>query len=76
MRIDPEGYLYTRVKVSDCEEIIDKTIVAGELVERLAYKKDGKVYAKKNEIPVLSEAESALCWSTAARSIPIPSAST
>lgn len=51
MRIDPEGYLYTKVKVSDCEEIIDKTIVAGELVERLAYKKDGKVYAKKNEIP-------------------------
>ena len=51
VRIDPEGYLYTRVKVSDCEEIIDKTIVAGELVERLAYKKDGKVYAKKNEIP-------------------------
>ena len=51
VRIDPEGYLYTKVKVSDCEEIIDKTIVAGELVERLAYKKDGKVYAKKNEIP-------------------------
>ncbi|MDR0886142.1 MAG: NADH-quinone oxidoreductase subunit NuoF [Clostridiales Family XIII bacterium] len=51
IRIEPQGYLYTKVKIEDCEEIIDKTIVAGELVERLAYTKDGQVYARQDDIP-------------------------
>jgi len=44
VRIEPQGWLYTKVKVEDCEDIIDQTIVKGELVERLAYKLNGKVY--------------------------------
>ncbi len=51
IRIEPEGYLYTKVKLSDCEEIVEKTIVGGEHIERLAYKKDGVVYKKQDEIP-------------------------
>ena len=51
VRIDPQGWLYTKVKVSDCEEIVEKTIEKGELIERLAYQQDGQVYAEKNSIP-------------------------
>ncbi|MBQ4577739.1 MAG: NADH-quinone oxidoreductase subunit NuoF [Clostridia bacterium] len=52
LRVEPEGWLYTRVKVTDVEEIVDKTVLKGELVERLAYHdENGVLYAKKNEIP-------------------------
>ena len=51
VRIEPQGWLYVKVKVEDCEEIIDKTIISGECVERLAYTEDGKVYIEQKEIP-------------------------
>ncbi|MCI8805666.1 MAG: NADH-quinone oxidoreductase subunit NuoF [Clostridiales bacterium] len=51
VRIEPQGYLYTKVKIDDCMEIIEKTIENDEIVERLAYKKDGKVYKVQEEIP-------------------------
>jgi len=51
VKIEPFGYLYIKVKVEDCAEIIDKTIVNDECVERLAYTKNGKVYTKQEEIP-------------------------
>ena len=51
LRIEPQGYLYTKVKLSDCEEIVEKTIQKGELIERLAYQKNGSVYAQQDEIP-------------------------
>ncbi len=51
VRIEPQGYLYTKVKLEDCEEIIEKTIENNEIVERLAYKKDGKIYKVQEEIP-------------------------
>jgi len=51
VKIEPVGYLYIKVKVEDCEEIIDKTIINDECVERLAYTKNGKVYTKQDEIP-------------------------
>ncbi|MDR0858345.1 MAG: NADH-quinone oxidoreductase subunit NuoF [Oscillospiraceae bacterium] len=51
IRIEPQGYLYTKVKAADCEEIIDKTILRGEHIERLAYTLDGEVYKKQDEIP-------------------------
>jgi len=49
--IEPQGFLYTKVKLSDCEEIIEKTIQRGELIERLVYSNDGTIYPKHNEIP-------------------------
>lgn len=51
VKIEPVGYLYIKVKAEDCEEIIDKTIINNECVERLAYTKNGKVYTKQEEIP-------------------------
>ena len=51
VRIDPQGWLYTKVKVEDCEEIVEKTVLHGEYIERLAYKKGGKLYQKQDEIP-------------------------
>jgi NADH-quinone oxidoreductase subunit F len=49
--IEPEGWLYTRVKPEDCGEIVEKTIAGGELIGRLAYQKDGVSYPQRDEIP-------------------------
>jgi len=51
VRIEPFGYLYIKVKSEDCAEILDKTIINDECVERLAYTKNGEVYKKQEEIP-------------------------
>jgi NADH-quinone oxidoreductase subunit F len=49
--VEPGGFLYTRVQLADCEEIIEQTIRKGVAVERLSYQKSGKVYPKRNDIP-------------------------
>ncbi len=51
VRIEPEGWLYTKVRPEDCPEIVDRTIVRGEPVERLAYQKGGDAMLKQAEIP-------------------------
>ena len=51
VRIEPQGWLYVKVKVEDCEEIVEKTVIGGECVERLAYTQDGIVYKEQKEIP-------------------------
>jgi NADH-quinone oxidoreductase subunit F len=52
LRIEPMGWLYIKVKIEDCEEIVEKSILNNEVVERLVYKdKDGNVYKKQEEIP-------------------------
>ena len=51
LQIEPEGFLYTHVRLEDCDEIIQKTILGGEAVERLLYELNGVRYAKHNEIP-------------------------
>ncbi|MBQ8196483.1 MAG: NADH-quinone oxidoreductase subunit NuoF [Clostridia bacterium] len=51
VRIEPQGWLYVKVKEEDCEEIIDKTIVKGECIERLAYAENGVIYKEQKEIP-------------------------
>ncbi len=51
LRIEPEGWLYTKVKAEDCEEIVEKTVIGGECIERLVYKRDGKIYKEQSEIP-------------------------
>jgi NADH-quinone oxidoreductase subunit F len=51
VRIEPQGWLYTKVKLEDCDEIIAKTIMQGEHIERLAYQKGGVVRPKQEEIP-------------------------
>ncbi|MDR1863435.1 MAG: 4Fe-4S binding protein [Treponema sp.] len=49
--IEPAGYLYTRVRLEDCEEIVEKTIAGGKLIDRLVYQKNGLSYPKRDEIP-------------------------
>ena len=51
VRIEPQGWLYVKVAVEDCDDIIEKTIVNGECIERLAYTQDGVVYKEQKEIP-------------------------
>ena len=51
VRIEPQGWLYTKVKIEDCEEIVEKTIVGGECIERLVCVQDGKIYRRQEEIP-------------------------
>ena len=38
VRIEPQGWLYTKVKQEDCEEIVNRTIIGGEMIDRLVYK--------------------------------------
>jgi NADH-quinone oxidoreductase subunit F len=50
--VQPEGWLYTKVKPEAAEEIVEQTIKNGKPVERLAFKSpDGKAILKKAEIP-------------------------
>ena len=51
VRIEPQGWLYTKVKLEDCEEIVEKTIRRGECVERLAYTQNGEIFRRQDEIP-------------------------
>ena len=51
VRIEPQGWLYTKVKVEDCEEIVEKTIIGGECIDRLVYKKNGEIYREQSAIP-------------------------
>ena len=51
VRIEPYGWLYTKVKLADVDEIVEKTMAKGEIVERLAYRQNGKIYQKQDEIP-------------------------
>src|SRR5699024_8641885 len=52
VRIEPEGILYTKVKVEDVASIIE-SILTGNLVEHLLYHdpQNNEVYAKEHEIP-------------------------
>ena len=51
VRIEPQGWLYTKVKLEDCEEIVEKTILGGEFIERLGYHKLGETVQKQEDIP-------------------------
>ena len=51
LRIEPQGWLYVKVSLDDCEEIIEKTIVNGQCVDRLAYTQNGQIYREQKEIP-------------------------
>ena len=51
VRIEPQNWLYIRVTENDCEEIINKTMLLGECIERLCYTENGVVYKEKDEIP-------------------------
>jgi len=49
----PQGVLYVNVKAEDVDEIVDKTLINGETVERLLYRlpADGRMIAEEKDIP-------------------------
>ena len=74
VRIEPEGWLYTKCQVSDVEEIIQKTILGGQFIERLGYNRGGELYERQEDIPFYKR-QTAACLSTAATSTRNPSRS-
>lgn len=51
VRIEPQGWLYIKVKPEDCREIMEETILGERFIDRLAYKKNEKTYPTQEEIP-------------------------
>ena len=51
VRIEPEGWLYTKCSVADVPEIVEKTIIGGEFIERLGYSKGGELHKRQDDIP-------------------------
>ena len=51
--IEPHGILYNKVQPTDVEEIVDKTLIGGELVDRLLYASpsDGSLVREMHDIP-------------------------
>ena len=51
VHIEPQGYMYIHVKPEDCHEIIEKTVLGGEIIDRLVYHLDGVAYPRQEDIP-------------------------
>ena len=51
VHIEPMGVMYIHVKPEDCHEIIEKTVIGGEIIDRLVYKLDGVAYPRQEDIP-------------------------
>ena len=51
VRIEPSNYLYLKVHREDCREIIEKSVLGDEPVDRLMFQKDGIIYREQEEIP-------------------------
>ncbi len=51
IRIEPQGWLYIKVKPEDCEQIVAESIADERPIERLVYKKNGQIYSTQEEIP-------------------------
>ena len=51
LHIEPMGIMYIHVKPEDCSEILDKTVMNGEIIDRLVYHLDGVAYPRQQDIP-------------------------
>jgi NADP-reducing hydrogenase subunit HndC len=49
--ISPQDLFYVRVKPGDVEEIVEKTLIQGEVIDRLLYTDDGEKYQNSASIP-------------------------
>ena len=56
VHIEPLGVMYIHVKPEDCHEIIEKTVLGGEIIERLVYHLDGVAYPRQEDIRKKEEA--------------------
>jgi len=46
---------YVKVQPEDCAEIVEKSVLGDEVIERLLYKKGEKVYVQPDEIPFIAK---------------------
>ena len=51
VHIEPMGVMYIHVKPEDCCEIVEKTVLRGEIIQRLTYQRDGVSYPRQEDIP-------------------------
>lgn len=51
MRIEPLNIFYVKVRLEDCEEIYNETILNKKVIDRLIYKENGKSYINQESIP-------------------------
>ena len=51
VHIEPKGLMYIHVKPEDCEEILEKSVLGDEIIDRLVYKLDGVAYPRQEDIP-------------------------
>ncbi len=56
VRIEPTDLQYVHVQVEDCKEIVEKTVLKGEPIDRLFYKHDDEGLSRHPEdIPFLNQ---------------------
>ena len=55
MRVEPYDYQYVHVQLEDCREIVERTVLQGQPVERLFYREDNKVCPHPDDIPFLNQ---------------------
>jgi NADH-quinone oxidoreductase subunit F len=55
VRIEPHGYQYVKVQLSDCAEIVRETVLHGRPIERLFYTKKGVSYPSADQIPFIAK---------------------
>jgi NADH-quinone oxidoreductase subunit F len=57
LTLEPQGLFYQRVKPEDAAEIIQKTVIAGEVIPRFLYKPPGskETIAKVSDIPFFAK---------------------
>ena len=51
VHIEPKGLMYIHVKPEDCVEILEKSVLGDEIIDRLVYKLDGVAYPRQEDIP-------------------------
>ena len=51
VHIEPMGVMYIHVKPEDCHEILEKTVLGGEIIDRLVYRLNGVAYPRQEDIP-------------------------
>ena len=52
VHIEPMGVMYIHVTPEDCHEILERTVLGGEIIDRLVYHLDGVAYPRQADIPV------------------------
>ena len=55
VRIEPYDYQYVKVQVEDCKEIFEKTIMRGEPIEKLFYRKNDEIFQHPDDIPFMAK---------------------